>query len=169
MKISGRAQWSNLLFVVLLMMLFYGSANAASKQGMTLKVMVEQEIVVTNKNGKKETRRIAATRIVPGDEVIYTIHYLNSSDKPAENVFISIPVAEHTRYRSGSARGGDTDIRFSVDGGKHFGAADELRVTLDNGSKRPATAADYTHIKWRFNRPVPPGASGAVSYRAVLN
>ncbi|HHS83570.1 MAG TPA: hypothetical protein ENK38_01395 [Gammaproteobacteria bacterium] len=167
MKISGRAYWNSSLFLALLV-LFCSSANADSDKGMTLKVMVEQEIVVTNKNGKKETRRVAATRIVPGNEVIYTIHYLNSSDKPAENVFISIPVAEHTRYRSGSARGGDTDIRFSVDGGRHFGKPEELIVTLKNGGKRPATAADYTHIKWRFNVPVPPGASGAVSYRAVL-
>ncbi len=167
MKISGRERWSCSLFPVLLV-LFCSGAQANAGKGMTLKVMVEQEIVVTNKKGKKETRRIAATKIVPGDEVIYTIHYLNSSEKPAENVFISMPVAEHTRYRSGSARGGGTAISFSVDGGKHFGAPDELTIKLDNGRKRSAVAADYTHIKWKFNAPVPPGASGAVSYRAVL-
>ena len=83
-------------------------------------------------------------------------------------MFITIPVAEHTRYRSGSARGGDTDITFSADGGKHYAAPGELTVKLKDGRKRPATASDYTHIKWKFKAPVAPGASGAVSYRAVL-
>ena len=168
MKISDMGRWIRVAFPVLLV-LFLNSVQADTEKGITLKVMVEQEIVVSGKNGRKEKQRIAATKVVPGDEVIYTIHYLNNSDKPAENVFITIPVAEHTSYRSGSARGGDTDIRFSVDGGKHFGAPGELAVKLGNGRSRPATAADYTHIKWKFNVPVPPGASGAVSYRAMLN
>ncbi len=168
MKAYCRATIICSLFVVF-MVLLCGNAQANADKGMTLKVMVEQETVITNEKGRKETRRIAATKIVPGDEVIYTIHYLNSGDKPAENVFISMPVAEHTRYRSGSARGGETGISFSVDKGKNFGAPADLSVKLDNGRMRPATAADYTHIKWKFKTPVPTGASGAVSYRALLN
>jgi len=165
MRISGRKQWVCQLFLVLLC----GNIQANDDKGITLKIMVEQETVIFDKNGKKEIQRISATKIVPGDEVIYTIHYLNSSDKPADNVFVSIPVAEHTSYRSGSARGGDADIIFSVDGGRNFGASDELSVKMKNGRKRPASATDYTHIKWRFKTSLPPGASGAVSYRAVLN
>ncbi len=168
MKMTGRVYWKRLALFVLIVLLC-SSAQADTGKGITLKVMVEQEVLVTGKNGNRERKRVSATKVVPGDEVIYTIHYLNNSNKPAENVFISIPIAEHTRYRSDSARGGDTDISFSVDGGKSFGAPDELVVPLKNGRKRPATADDYTHIKWRFNVPVPPGASGAVSYRAVLN
>ena len=145
------------------------SAALGGDKGMVLKVMVEQEVTIATGDGKRETKRVPASRIVPGDEVIYTIHYLNSSGQPAEKVFITIPVAEHTSYRNGSARGADTDISFSVDGGKHFAAPEELSVELEDGSKRPATASDYTHIKWKFRRPVPAGARGAVSYRAVLN
>ncbi len=155
-------------FPALLLLVFCAGQAFAGGKGMTLKIMVEQEVTVTNEKGEKETRRVAANKIVPGDEVIYTIHYLNSSSAPAKGVFITIPVAEHTRYRNESARGADTEITFSVDGGKHFAAPDHLAVPVGNGRQRPATAADYTHIKWKFNAPVPPGASGAVSYRAVL-
>ena len=151
------------------LLLLYGNVQADAGKGMTLKVMVEQESVITNKQGRRETKRVAATKIVPGDEVIYTIHYLNSGDKPAESVFINMPVAEHTTYRDGSARGGATDISYSIDGGKRYGRPDELTIKLSDSRSRPATAADYTHIKWRFNAPVPAGAGGAVSYRTALN
>ncbi len=161
------SKWIRPLCMILLVIAVNFQANAG--EGVTLKVMVEQEVVVVDDNGKKVTRRIEADTIVPGDEVIYTIHYLNRSSKPADNVFITIPVPEHTTYRSGSARGGDTDITFSVDGGKRYGRAEELSITPENGVERPATASDYTHIKWKFRVPLPPGASGAVSYRAVLN
>ena len=167
MEKSGRRRWC--LLHLLLLLFLPGGVLAGNSGGVTLKVMVEQEIVVTNEKGKKEKRRVAATRVVPGDEVIYTIHYLNSGDKPAENVFITIPVARETTYISNSARGAGTRITFSTDGGKHFADPDRLLVRLRDGRRRPAGAADYTHIRWEFTQPVPPSGSGAVSYRATLN
>jgi len=145
------------------------SAQGGGGSGVTLNVMVEQEMVVTNEKGKKERRRVAGTRIVPGDEVIYTIHYRNGSDKPAENIFITIPIAKETTYVANSARGAGTRITFSVDGGAHFADPDHLVVKSREGGRRPATAADYTHVRWAFIEPLPAGASGAVSYRARLN
>ncbi len=167
MENSGRAQWYLLLMPLLLFLpRVIWAENGA---GVTLKVMVEQEIVVTSEKGKKEKRRVAATRIVPGDEVIYTIHYLNGGDKPAEDVFITIPIAKETTYVTNSARGAGTRITFSVDGGRHFADPDDLVIKLQGGRHRPATAADYTHVRWEFTKAVPAGASGAVSYRATLN
>ncbi len=168
MKPSGRGRLAHALILVFLMVT--GEAVAGSSgEGMVLRIMVEQEVAAPAKSGKHKITRIPASRIIPGDEVVYTIHYRNSSTRPAENVHITIPVAEHTSYRSGSARGADTAITFSVDGGKRFATPDKLSVKLPNGRVRPAEARDYTHIRWRFNKPVAPGASGAVSYRAVLN
>ncbi len=155
---------------MLLSMLLPGAALAqGGGSGVTLNVMVEQERVVTNEKGEKEKRRVAATRVVPGDEVIYTIHYRNGSDEPAENVSITIPIARETTYVANSARGAGTLITYSVDGGAHFADPGRLLVGSRDGHRRPATAADYTHIRWKFIEPLPPGAAGAVSYRARLN
>ncbi len=165
MNVSRRARWCLLL---VLLPPFLPGMVLAGDGGVTLKVMVEQEIIVTNEKGKKEKQRVAATKVVPGDEVIYTIHYLNSGNKPAEAVFITIPIAKETTYVNGSARGAGTRITFSTDGGKHFAEPDNLIIKLQDGRRRPAMAADYTHIRWEFAEPVPASASGAVSYRAIL-
>ena len=168
MENPGRTRWC--LLIMLLSMLLPGVASAqGGGSGVTLNVMVEQERVVTNQKGKKEKRRVAATRVVPGDEVIYTIHYRNGSDEPAENVSITIPIARETTYVANSARGAGTRITFSTDGGAHFAEPDHLLVKSRDGHRRPATAADYTHVRWKFIEPLPAGASGAVSYRARLN
>ncbi len=162
---SGKAWF---LLLMLLPLFLPQSLRGENGGGVTLKVMVEQEIVITNEKGRKEKRRIAATKVVPGDEVIYTIHYLNGGTQPADDVFITIPIARETRYVEGSARGADTRITFSVDGGKQFAEPERLVVKGKGGHSRAATAADYTHIRWTFMKPVPPGASGAVSFRATL-
>jgi hypothetical protein len=104
--------------------------------------------------------------------VLYTVAYTNKTGKPAEKFAITNPVPKHTRYKDGSAAGEGADITFSVDDGKTFATPDKLTVTIkDKSGKdivRPATAADYTHIRWLLKQNVAPGQSGAVWFRAVV-
>lgn len=136
--------------------------------GLQLTMVSEKEITVVNERGQKETRRVEPSLVVPGDEVIYTVRYRNEAAQAADNVVITNPIPEHMTYSDSSARGGDTQITYSIDGGKSFDAPERLRVPDGKGGLRPATAADYTHIRWGFKSPVPAGAEGAVSYRARL-
>lgn len=132
-----------------------------------LRAIAEQEIEVVNEQGETEVRRVEAGKITPGDEVVYSIVYENVGEAPADNVIITNPVPEHmscldvTDARS-------MRITASVDGGTNFDATGSLVVVEEDGSKRPAELADYTHIRWTLTDPLAPGAIGRVEFRAVL-
>lgn len=133
--------------------------------------VVEKEIEVEEK-GAKVKKLVPPGKVVPGDEVIYTTTYTNNGTRPADKVVITNPVPTHTRYRDGSATGAGTRIVFSVDGGKTYGLREKLTVaTKDPGGTdivRPATADDYTHIRWELRDAVAPGRNGFVRFRVVI-
>ena len=113
--------------------------------------------------------RITAERVIPGEEVIYTISAQNEGADPAENVVITDPIPEHMTYVAGSAAGMSTEVRFSIDDGESWDTADALRVIDAQGVARRASAEDYTHIQWTFTRSLEPGEDGTVHFRATLN
>ena len=126
------------------------------------------EIVETSADGKQTIRREAAKRVVPGTEVIYTITAKNTGNEPADRVVVTNPVPAQTRYVDGSAAGANTDITFSVDGGKAWGPAGTLTVVNANGESRAATADDYTHVRWKLKSDLAPGQQLPVWYRAQV-
>ena len=124
---------------------------------------------VTAPDGTVSTRLAPAEKIVPGDEVRYTITFVNDGKQAVDagTVVVTNPVPENTQYLPDSAFGSGTSIRFSVDGGKSFGSANELTVVRD-GIKVPATSADYTTIRWVFGPALAPGEKSYVSFNARL-
>jgi uncharacterized repeat protein (TIGR01451 family) len=150
--------------------LFAGHALVAQAQTVELVTKAEREIEVVEK-GVKSKKLLPPQKMVPGDEVFYTVTYTNKTAKPAENVTVTNPVPKNTRYRDGSAAGENAEITFSVDGGKTFATPDKLTVAAkDKGATgvRPASGADYTHIRWVVKQNVAPGQSGSVRFRAVI-
>lgn len=151
--------------------LIAGNAAVAHAQTVELVTKAEKEIEVVE-NGVKSKKLAPPLKMVPGDEVVYTLTYANKTAKPAERVVITNPLPTHTRYREGSASGEGADITYSVDGGKTFAAATQLTVlTKDKTGKdvtRAATAQDYSHIRWQFKQNIAPGRSGSVRFRAVI-
>ena len=133
-----------------------------------LQTLAQIEQTVLNDNGETETRLVAATTVVPGDEVIYTITFSNHGDAEAETVTITDPVPAQMRYVEGSAFSGGADILFSVDDGKSFAESHELTVLDANGNSRSARAEDYTHIRWNMRHPLPPGKQGHARFKAQL-
>lgn len=156
-------------FVALLLSAMAGSFPALASSGIELKAMVEKEIHIINEKGEREIQRVPANKVIPGDEVIYTIMATNVGDKVADSVLITDPIPDHTRYVAGTASGSKTDIHFSVDGGKHYGLPGKLVVMDANGKPRPAKADDYTHIRWTLKQPLKPGDEASVWFRARLN
>lgn len=148
--------------------LVMATGTAVAQDIIQVTTEVFQEVEVTGANGKKEKKTQPATKIVPGTEVIYVITYRNAGDKAAEKVVVNNAVPKELTYKGGSASGRGARFEVSVDGGSKFGALPSLRVTGADGKPRPAQAADVTHLRWSVAKPVAPGASGSVSYRAVL-
>jgi len=149
---------------VFLLMLFAGQVLAAIE----LKTVAEIEITETDEKGKKKVKRVPATRVVPGTEVIYTISAKNTGNKAAENISVKDPIPENMAYVDGSAFGAGTAITFSVDGGKTYDKPEKLTVKNTTGKPRRATADDYTHIRWTFQFKLKPGQVAPVWFKAKL-
>lgn len=159
-----------ILTVLSMLALLSLQAMAADKGAIELKSVSEVEVTVKNEKGEKEVKRVEASKanVTPGDTVIFTNHYTNRGDKPASDVVLTNPVPEYMVYTDGTADGSGTKIEFSVDKGKSFAPAGKLKVRDAEGKERPATAADYTHIRWTFEGALAKGATGSVSFRAKV-
>jgi len=147
----------------LLILAMFSSQSMAQIE---VKTVAEIEVTEIDKQGKKVVRRTAATSVVPGTEVIYTITAKNTGAEPADNIVVTNPVPKETVYVDDSAFGAGTNITFSVDGGKSYAKAEKLTVKDKAGKSRAATAKDYTHVRWTFQFNLQPGQEAPVWYRA---
>jgi len=154
---------------VLLAALLLLGGNAMAQQGaIRLEHKAEQQEIVTDDNGIEQTRLVEAARVLPGEEVLFTVTYSNVGGEAAEDVVIINPVPEHMFYVNESATGENTSVTFSVDGGKTFAAPQDLLITDELGAERPAAARDYSHIRWVIDSEVAAGGSGTVHFAAVV-
>lgn len=156
--------------IIIMLLLAPAAVSAQQKGGVELKSAAEVEVVRQNAKGEKEVKHVDAAKanVVPGDTVIFTITYVNKGDKPAANVAVKNPVPGQMLYLDKSAEGAGARIDFSADNGRTFGPAGSLKVKAADGKERPALAADITHIRWTLEKPVAPGGSGSVSFRAKV-
>ena len=141
-------------------------AYAADKACVELKTSAatEQEVI---EQGQKVRRLAPAGKVLPGDEVVWTITATNVCKTPTDNVVIANPVPEHMTYVANSAMGTGTDIAYSLDG-KEFKSAAELQVRAADGTARAARADEYRAIRWTYKATFAPGATAFVRYRAVV-
>jgi len=157
--------------VFVLLFFFFLSAGAAMAQDaspVTLVSEVLKEVEAVNEKGEKEVRLVPVASAMPGEVLIFRVTYRNEGTEPAANVQLTNPVPGEMVYIGGTAEGKGADVAFSVDSGQSFARPAALTVTAEDGTKRPAEPADYTHIRWQIQDPVPPGREGTVSFRASL-
>lgn len=122
------------------------------------------EVIETQQaNGTSKVEWVTPDNIIPGDKVGYRISFTNTGDKPAADIVLNNPIPENTVYVDDSARGANSKIVFSVNGGKEFANPEQLFVEV-NGKKVPATAKDYTHVRWTLTSALPAGKDGSVQY-----
>jgi uncharacterized repeat protein (TIGR01451 family) len=142
------------------------NAYAADKACVELKTSGESEREVVEQ-GQKVRRLVPIDKVLPGDEVVWTITAKNVCATPAENVVIANPVPEQMTYVANSAMGTGTDIAYSLDG-KEFKSAAELQVRAADGTTRAARADEYRAIRWTYKNAFAPGATAFVRYRALV-
>jgi uncharacterized repeat protein (TIGR01451 family) len=145
-----------------------GTGLAQEQGSILLQNVAEKQELFIDSSGVERSRLVPVSTALPGDEIIYTITFTNIGATAAENVVITNPVPEHTRYVDRSAVGARTDISFSVDGGNFYGSPQELVVADGEGKQRPAQAEDYTHIRWQLLSDAEPGSTGFARFSAVL-
>jgi uncharacterized repeat protein (TIGR01451 family) len=119
---------------------------------------------VTDAKGVKSNKLFPATRVLPGDPIVFQLTYNNLGKAPAARFVINNPVpngVEFTGVREASAT-------VSVDGGKTFGTLSSLKVKGVDGKLRGAVNADVTQIRWSFAQPIAVGAKGNVMFYGLV-
>jgi len=154
--------------LVLAVSLLATAAFAQDAGSLQITTTVQKEQLTLSESGESIKELVAADTVLPGDNVVYTITFVNLSDEAAENVKITNPIPQHLTYEAGSAIGAGTVIEFSVDGGSVFAAAADLTVT-EGDESRTARVEDYTHIRWVMQHDLAAGEQGIAQFRAQLN
>jgi uncharacterized repeat protein (TIGR01451 family) len=118
--------------------------------------------------GRAVVKLIPADRVAPGDQVIYTLEVRNTGATALSAPSVTYPIPEHMRYVADSAVGPGAAVSYSVDAGRSFESAENLKVQGPDGRPRPAIAADYTHIRWQLKNSLKPNSVAFVRFRAQV-
>jgi uncharacterized repeat protein (TIGR01451 family) len=150
------------ILLALLALLAPATAFAAQDVSLTSKVFVER--VKTGADGKPVTVREEPGVVTPGDRLVFVLGYRNGGGQPATGFTLTNPIPPSVAFTGSD----DADAVVSVDGGKSWGALASLKVVQADGTSRPAIAADVTHIRWSFGRPIAAGTGGELSFRGTV-
>jgi hypothetical protein len=147
-------------------------ANGSSAQDTAgLSIDTTSAWVVAAEDGTRE-QLVEGERPEGAAERLFTVRFRYQGAQPATGLQIVLAVPEGYVYVAGSALGPGALTRYSVDGGRTFGAASDLSLPVDPQdpirATRPADPADYSHIRWELPGTHPPGLAGLVSFRARL-
>jgi uncharacterized repeat protein (TIGR01451 family) len=109
-----------------------------------------------------------ATRLSAGDEVYYTIRVRNPGKQAVTGIVVTKRLPFGVHYMRGSAVGPACDVQFSIDGGTHFAAAEQLGAGGGGKPARKVPVSEYTHVRWVLSRPLAPGATALLRFRATF-
>jgi uncharacterized repeat protein (TIGR01451 family) len=141
------------------------AAAQNSKDPIAIRAIAEVERPV-HERGRDTNKLVPAERVVSGDAVIYTLEVHNTAAATVPPPTVTYPVPEHMIYTADSAVGPVIQITFSVDGGLTFDVPENLKIDHPGSEARPATAADYTHIRWQLKNALKGNSVAFVRFRA---
>ncbi|MFM7377711.1 MAG: hypothetical protein ACKO1O_06225 [Erythrobacter sp.] len=124
---------------------------------------IKAEKSVTGADGKTVVELVEPQTFLPGDRLVFRQNYANTSAEVVTNFTITNPLPEAVRL----APDADPALEVSVDGGKSWGRLATLSVTASDGTNRPATHADVTHVRWVLAI-IAPGTSGRVAFPVII-
>ena len=143
--------------------------SARARAGLEVATRVEK-IVARGGADKADarTKLVPADDLSPGDELVITVTFLNTTQHALDGIRITQPIPPSMRYVEGSGVGPGSQLLYSVDGGATYGQPNELRVVTADGGRRVSTAGDYTHVRWLIKAPLAAGARAFVRFRATV-
>ena len=129
-------------------------AAIATGNGLLVTEIVVEKLEPAAAPARPAARFVPAGRLEAGDEVHYTIRVRNPGDRPVGDARVTKRLPFGLRYVPGSATGPACDIEYSEDGGETFVA------------KPPD--GEFTHLRWILRRPLPPGSTALLRFRATF-
>ena len=131
-----------------------GAVEVSGSGPLEARIVVETQVEDPRPDGSLEKRFVETLRLEAGQEVYYTIRVTNPGKAPVQNVVVTKRMPFGVDYVSGSAAGPACVIEFSSDNAASFAAGDKK--------------GDYTHVRWTFRRPLAPGATALLRFRATF-
>jgi len=116
--------------------------------------IVVEKLIPASLPERPHGRFVQAERLEAGDEVHYTVRVRNPGVEAVSDVQVTRRLPFGLYYVPGSAAGPAADVEFSTDGGRSF--------------DRAPTGEEYTHVRWILRRPLPPGATALLRFRATF-
>ena len=132
-----------------------GDAVAIGTGPLVTQIVVEKFEVEERADGATQRRFVPATRLDAGEEVHYTIRVRNPGEEPVLDVVVTKRLPFGLTYIPGSAVGPSCDVELSTDGGATFAPAGRQ-------------GASYSHVRWILRRPLAPGATALLRFRATF-
>ncbi|HEX8388550.1 MAG TPA: hypothetical protein VF636_06000 [Sphingomonas sp.] len=146
------------LFYAMLLLATPAAALAANDVALKSTVLQEKTVQV---QGQARTVLEAPKLVTPGDKLVFVLEYRNQGAKPAADFVVTNPLPSAVAFERAESPG----AVVSADGGKSFGELARLTVANPDGTRRPATATDVTHIRWTLQTAIPAGQGGKLSFR----
>jgi uncharacterized repeat protein (TIGR01451 family) len=136
---------------------------AAGSGPLQVAIVVETLVVEETAGGQEVRRWQPAGRLSAGDEVHYTIRVRNPGRTLVGDVVVTKRLPYGVHYLRGSAAGPACEVQFSVDGGGSF-------IAPANGTRasRKQPPSDDTHVRWILTKPLAPGATALLRFRATF-
>ncbi len=109
--------------------------------------------------------------LYPGDVIHYRLVFTNITDVAVRRVEFNDPLPAGLRYvgESAAADRDDVVIDYSIDGGSTYSAQPMIEEIVGGMRvRKPAPPERYTHIRWRVEGWVQPGAQVTAEFRAKL-
>jgi hypothetical protein len=132
--------------------------------GVSMSSTVQAVKVITDAKGVKKNTLVTPTTVLPGTPLVVSITYKNGGSKPVTGFVINNPVAPGMDFTAVA----ENWAVVSIDNGKTFGALGTLKVKMPDGKMRGAIPQDVTAVRWTLPQPLAPGASGKVTFYAVV-
>ena len=139
-----------------------GAKPAATAQPVVLQGDVKLVKTVVE-NGVEKQVMSEPKVVVPGDKLVFSTSYRNAGTSAVENFVVTNPLPGAVVLAADSA----ASLEVSVDAGASWGLLSTRTVSDGAGGKRPAQAADVTHVRWTL-AVLQPGASGTLTYHAIV-
>ncbi|GGB66592.1 hypothetical protein [Blastomonas aquatica] len=115
-------------------------------------------------SGARRVRLEPARQVSPGERLIYVVEYRNVGKRPVQGFTVTNPLPRTVRLDETV----DGSEMVSIDGGRSWGLLPDLRVSLGDGSWRPANPDDVTHLRWQVGDRLMQGETRRVTFRAIV-
>jgi uncharacterized repeat protein (TIGR01451 family) len=109
-----------------------------------------------------------AERVVPGDQVVYTLEIRNTGMVPVHAPWVTYRIPAHMAYVADSATGPGAELEYSIDGGRTFERPENLQSVDAEGHAQIAKAMEYTDIRWQLKNTLKSNSVAYARFRAVV-